>query len=331
MKKNLLPLLLLIVINSNVLAQTGINTITPQSTLDVNGSVQTKLRYITSSGNILNDDQILFCSLASGELTLTLPNVNNLAQGRKYTIKNVNNSNEPDVKIISSGNLNNLSKNGITTNTITLVAGESIEIIRTNNTSGVIWQCLSASGKITASSATTVGDVKYSALKADHNGWYLLNGRAINTLPAKAQASATALGFTTNLPDATNRVARQASNLAIGTTGGSNSNAAVTLTQANIPRFSMTGTTSSDGSHTHTLTDATVTHHSYAGNVTLAGSGTRVPVIPTYVTVGMEAAGSHTHSVTVFSRPNSTDTATPISLATENAYFTVNTYIYLDL
>src|SRR5690606_32807803 len=46
--------------------------------------------------------------------------------------------------------------------------------------------------------APVVGDIKYSSNIADHQGWYLLNGRLISTLPTVAQSNASSLGFTGN-------------------------------------------------------------------------------------------------------------------------------------
>jgi len=49
------------------------------------------------------------------------------------------------------------------------------------------------------------GYIKYSVLAGDHSGWYLLNGKAVSSLPAVAQANVASLGFTATIPDAANR------------------------------------------------------------------------------------------------------------------------------
>ncbi|MFC3199817.1 hypothetical protein ACFOET_19520 [Parapedobacter deserti] len=94
------------------------------------------------------------------------------------------------------------------------------------------------------------GDVKPSYLSADHDGWYLLNGRAVSELPANAQANVVeVLGSVTNLPDATNRYS-MGTTAAPGTTTGSN---AVVLARANLPNVSFSYTTTSAGAHSHTF------------------------------------------------------------------------------
>jgi len=96
---------------------------------------------------------------------------------------------------------------------------------------------------------STLGDVKSGFQTADHSGWIKLDGRAINTLTASQQAVASSLGFTTNLPDATTAYLVQ-DNGTMGNVSGSNSR---TIAQSNLPNVNFTGTTSSDGAHTHTV------------------------------------------------------------------------------
>ena len=62
---------------------------------------------------------------------------------------------------------------------------------------GVSWIVVS---NVTPSAST--GDVKSGFQTTDHNGWILLDGRAISTLTDSQQQAAFALGFTTNIPDA---------------------------------------------------------------------------------------------------------------------------------
>ncbi|MGX7668167.1 hypothetical protein [Flavobacterium pedocola] len=96
---------------------------------------------------------------------------------------------------------------------------------------------------------TQIGDVKHSLLTEDHNGWYLLDGRNTNLLPAKAQANATTVGFTTNLPDATDRILKgKSASESLMAVGGNNT---VALTQANLPNVTFTGTTDTTGDHSH--------------------------------------------------------------------------------
>jgi hypothetical protein len=107
------------------------------------------------------------------------------------------------------------------------------------------------------------GDVKQGFQVADHNGWILMDGRAITTLTITQQTAANAVGFITNLPDATNRVLKQTA--VVNTVGGSDN---ITIAQSNLPSYNVTGTTSLDGTHSHTATTDTVTHdHVFSGSV----------------------------------------------------------------
>ncbi|WP_027380566.1 hypothetical protein [Chryseobacterium daeguense] len=97
-----------------------------------------------------------------------------------------------------------------------------------------------------------VGDVKPSYAAADHDGWYLLDGRDISSLPTVAQNNATAiLGITTALPNAADRNSIGSTSAAPGTVTGSNT---ITLTRANLPLFNFVYTTNNTGAHTHTMT-----------------------------------------------------------------------------
>lgn len=99
---------------------------------------------------------------------------------------------------------------------------------------------------IDASSVYRYGDMRYSSLAADHNGWYLLNGRALSSLPANAQARAAILGISGNLPNAANKYMKQ------GTPGATTGAGSVVLTQANMPAFTLSGTTTTE-SHSHQM------------------------------------------------------------------------------
>ncbi|WP_294226262.1 hypothetical protein [uncultured Chryseobacterium sp.] len=108
-----------------------------------------------------------------------------------------------------------------------------------------------ANGVLSLESFHNIGDVKPSYVNADHDGWYLLDGRSVSTLPAVAQSNASSvLGINTVLPDASEKYSS-------GTTGsagfvtGSNT---VTLTRDNLPSFNFTYTTNPAGSHSHTVT-----------------------------------------------------------------------------
>ena len=206
-------------------------------------------------------------------------------------------------------------------------------------------------------SAVLYGDIKQGFQPTDHNGWYLLDGRAINTLPANAQVNALDLGFAGNIPDATNRVLANMG--ALGATGGSN---AVAITQANLPNVTMMGTANSAGSHAHSVspiianTNSGGTHNhpfhtadndlNYEasqgypaldnhdafrttdrrqrtednGTIQDGGAHTHIVTVPSHNTNG---GGNHTHSVTVSTGGSDTP------LDTTPAYLSTNVFIYL--
>lgn len=95
------------------------------------------------------------------------------------------------------------------------------------------------------------GDIKHSLKTMDHNGWIVMDGRPKGNLTATQQTNATALGFGTNIPDATDRILYNKGGLQ--STGG---NSEVTILQTHLPEYNLTsgsgsGTTSSDGLHQH--------------------------------------------------------------------------------
>lgn len=90
------------------------------------------------------------------------------------------------------------------------------------------------------------GDVKNSFKNADHDGWFLLDGRAISSLPEVAQANANAF-FSGNLPDATNRFLKSNNGFETnGDIGGS-----TLIGQDNLPSYTMSGSTDASGAHNH--------------------------------------------------------------------------------
>ncbi|WP_175622878.1 hypothetical protein [Chryseobacterium schmidteae] len=160
-----------------------------------------------------------------------------------------------------------------------------------------------------------IGDIKNSFQNTDHNGWYLLDGRLLTALPVNQRNNATALGISTNLLNATDRFLKNTNGTeTLGNLSGSDS---FTLTQANLPNFNFTGTTSTDGNHTHSYNDNTAT----ANNVV---SGTSNPIANNSSTnFNTGASGDHTHAYS-FSLGGSTQ---PISL--KPGHIITNVFIYL--
>lgn len=164
-------------------------------------------------------------------------------------------------------------------------------------------------------SSQNLGDIKYGIQTNDHNGWYLLDGRNISTLSTNPRAAAVSLGFTPTLPNATNRVLKHPnSGENVGDLGGQES---ITLSRANLPNVNFTGSTSTNGNHSHTIGRRTRTErivNRFDDNRTYFGNSG---------TTNTSTSGNHNHTVTVSSGGSNQ----PIE--TYQPYLVVNTFIYL--
>ncbi|GGE44969.1 hypothetical protein EV200_101150 [Pedobacter psychrotolerans] len=189
--------------------------------------------------------------------------------------------------------------------------------------------------KLTDSQNTSAsGDLKNSFKTADHAGWFLLDGRAISTLPAAAQAAANALGFSNNLPDARDRFLKtKSSSENLGDKGGLNS---LTLVLANLPNVTFSGTISgtaaSAGAHSHTpsqgngfLVGGTTVGNNGSGNYT--GESTAQAWGGVGQVANTNSTGAHTHSVSGSASVPSGGSGT--ALDNRSPYLVVNTFIFL--
>jgi hypothetical protein len=197
---------------------------------------------------------------------------------------------------------------------------------------GSKWQKMMLGDERTLNSKN-VGDIKTSVKTSDHNGWYLLNGRNVTTLPAEAQYGAESLGFSDRLPDATDRVLKgKTSNEILGSVGGDNS---LGLTQANLPNINLSGTINGTalnaGSHTHNAAEGGF----LLGGTTLNSNGTGSYEDSATATawggIGLmpNTSPSGTHSHTVTGTATVSTGGTGKSLDNRSAYLVVNTFIYL--
>lgn len=133
------------------------------------------------------------------------------------------------------------------------------------------------------------GDIKHSFNSIDHDGWYLLNGRAISSLSISAQQIATSLGITGNLPNASDRLLKNSS--VSENTLISNGSDSFTILTTNLPNVNFNGSTTMDGLHSHTYLDNPT-------NSTLVVSGANNPISNTEsITRATSTSGTHTHTI----------------------------------
>lgn len=186
--------------------------------------------------------------------------------------------------------------------------------------SGVSWERLEPN-------TTQVGELKHSFATADHDGWYLLNGRAKTTLSPTAQSAASIIGYGANIPDATNRFLKTINTAEpVATQGGSNT---FTVSQAQLPNVNFLGSTTNDGGHTHQV-------DSYTGNQNVGLLSTNALTLFTIHKVAENdnvattnrtttTTAAHSHTVTV----NSGGTGAAVTRLP--AYLSTNVFVYLGL
>ncbi len=186
--------------------------------------------------------------------------------------------------------------------------------------SGASWERLEPN-------TTQLGELKYSFATTDHDGWYLVNGRAKTTLSATAQSAASIIGYGANLPDATDRFLKNiATAESVAIQGGTNT---FTVSQAQLPNVNFLGSTNSDGSHTHQV-------DSYTGNQNIGLLSTSALTVFTVYKVAENdnittinrtttSSGAHTHTVSV----NSGGTGAAVTRVP--AYLSTNVFVYLGL
>lgn len=157
------------------------------------------------------------------------------------------------------------------------------------------------------------GDVKQGFQSADHGGWVKLDGRSVSSLSSNQQTRASNLGFTTNLPNATNAFLVQ-NGSTLGNVSGSNTK---TILQSDLPNVTLTGSTSTDGSHNHGFS---------VDSSPWATGGTSVSNVTNRNNASTSNAGSHSHTVTT-SSINGGVTQTKLNITPQS--LSVNTFVYL--
>ena len=185
------------------------------------------------------------------------------------------------------------------------------------------------------------GDVKPGFQANDHSGWIKMDGRATSLLSVAQRDRANAVGFSTNIPDATGSVLVQGGPL--GVTSGSNLR---TLLHSDLPNVVLNAVTGTAGDHTHTgVTNQGGVHsHKYiaspnASNGVQLDSGgqtrAKANINPSSDTTDagahshnllIDSGGEHTHSVSI-NLNNGTQTLIDVSQQS----LSLNMFIYLGL
>jgi hypothetical protein len=183
-----------------------------------------------------------------------------------------------------------------------------------NGRTGVTWKKISGNAPVTV---INYGDVKTGFQAGDHNGWIKLDGRAKSTLSSTQQAQATILGIGVNLPDASNAYLSQ-NGTSLGSMTGSNTK---TIDRANLPNVTLSGTTSTNGNHTHGYSVDSSPWAAGGNSVTNVSNRNNDSNF-----TSDSYAGSHSHTFTTNSiNGNVTQTALDIRPVT----LSVNVFIYL--
>jgi hypothetical protein len=147
----------------------------------------------------------------------------------------------------------------------------------------------------------TLGDLKASPDITDHEGWIILNGRALSTLTASQQSACATIGIVSNLPDIEGRTLVGSSGTkALRSVGG---NDAVGIAQANLPAVNLSG-----ASHGHGITETPHSHATSGGSGywAMTGGGYRTPTGSNWAAGPTSATEPATSNVTMSSSGNLT-------------------------
>ncbi len=351
MKFKKLSIGFVLLITQTAYGQVGINTQTPQAMLDIVSTTRGILiPRLTAAEieqiNTPSEGVLVFSTTNTGSTINTvgfwyynsstwLPIIaTNASGGNIYT----NNGNLSTNRIVTMNNFNfnvgpdKLFLSGSTTGNVGVMTDSPTQKLDING--GMRIRSLPTGNVITDSDGVLTindnlvykfGDIRYSAVKADHNGWYLLDGRALSSLPAGAQAQAAALGITGILPNSTNKYIKQ------GTPGIQTGINSVTIVKGNMPIFTLTGNTtaiyhnhnlSSPGYNTIKGTNLFQDANGGANTWQLAG-GYGAGSVNSSQTYTSSTDGNHSHNINIPTGGNDT----PVSLTP--AYIQLNYFIYL--
>lgn len=215
-----------------------------------------------------------------------------------------------------------------TSPTKTLDINGNMRIRQMNTMSGSVVLTVDNNGNVYKADGVkltpALGEIKYGMQKADHSGWYILNGRTTASISSAIARNNAITLFGSVLYDSRNRYIKD-TNETPGTINGSNT---YTLTQSNMPSYSVvSGLTGSSGNHNHTDTD---NYLGFPGNNVAARTGLRINANATYYftntsTTATASTNTWNHNHTASGSTGGSGQAFSI----EPMYLTANVFVYL--
>jgi hypothetical protein len=162
------------------------------------------------------------------------------------------------------------------------------------------------------------GDVKYSELDADHDGWYKLDGRAIASISNISAKTVASTLYSGTLPNMSNKYFyADHANADRLTYDGQNN---FTVANNNIQAATLATTT--NGAHSHSFVDYFFSENSGGGSYQ-GSSGSDNDNNPTSnFTHNTDTAGDHNHNVTI-------GTGSPSSIDNRPVSKRMYAYVYL--
>lgn len=198
---------------------------------------------------------------------------------------------------------------GVSGSTYTSVGG--VDETFTQEYSSTAIAAMSKTGKLIP------GDVKYSELTSDHDGWYLMNGRNINSISNVSAKEAASSIFGAALPNMDNKyfIADYSTGTRM-TNVGQNS---FTVANSNIQAATLT--TDWEGNHSH---PGSTVFASLASSESFVAGGTPGDGNEWNTTIGLSITGdgAHDHQVTV-------GTASPTSIDNRPVSKKMYAFVYL--
>ncbi len=187
---------------------------------------------------------------------------------------------------------------------------------------------------------SSIGDIKMSIRSSDFDGWLLCNGRSLSVSTYSQLFSLIGYtyggsGSTFNLPNASGQTLGSAGgSYPLGTSTGSST---ATLTTANLPAHTHSGTTSTIGNHTHNYNDAYFAENYGGGQNNLFGTSAGTDGDNSFYwrtaaggwstspsDISTSSSGSHNHT---FTTDNGTGSGTSFSIM-QPTLFIGYTFIY---